>query len=526
MSPQCQSYSRLNLSGSGLLLSVILFSLGCGGGSEKTTPSTTDNSAPQHAEKTKTPLEAGSQNPSIEKQKESIPEPNSIAEIDNSPNTSTNRSKPKFEIIDSNLSEPKMLEVGSANPINSTTEQATIPEVDPDDPSDAEDNTEEEEKIAPPKEGTPEWLVRQMILLRIKPFPRDYKPDQLQAARRNRNIEIVKMAEEAIPQSLKTPNKPETFNAAVNQLISSRYQLALMGSQKEIEALYDVADVLFKKDPKSKVAADAAYAKAELAQSNAQTYFSDKKSIWPKEFARQALFFAENFPTQNSRAVQLLDAAGRICEYHQMTLDARQCYSTIEKKFAKSAQAKEVPPILRRLSLTGKILTEKQFGGPTLDGSHLSLKNYRNKATVIFFWSTETQNITEIMPKLVDLSAKYEKDGFSLIGVCLDENELGIDLFLEQYPIKWPQIMDPDPKKRGWNHPIVKYYGVRDIPMFWLLDRQGVLREMFTTPDPLLLETKISSLFKQKNLQQIGLGKNRSNIQRVGNKTSQPVKKQ
>ena len=496
------SCGRLSVCTSGILFFVLMASSGCGGNGDQERQSSGNVHAQQQTAENHQPP----QKSSTETAKSATPE-------------KTQPTTTGGVIVETNSSESAKNRQNS--PATFVAKSSTQNDREPydDDDDDDDDDPCEVEPIAPPKEGTPQWLVRQMILLRLKPFPKNYNAEQVSAARRNRNLKIVEMSEEAIPLSLKGTDGIETFNAAVNQLIESRLQLALTGNRADIDAMYDVAEVLFKRDAKSKVAADAAYAVADLAHTNAKRY-SAQDPGWMTEFAQQARLFATKFPKQQSRAIQLLDAAGRSCEYHHMPDEAVKCYSLIQRNYPKTPHAQQAVAILRRLQLPGKPL--KHFGGPTLDGNHLKIEEFKGKVVLIVFWATDAQGISAIMTKLSDLSTQYAKNGFSAIGVCLDENELAVDAFLEQFPLRWPQIIDPDPKKRRWNNPIVKHFGVRDIPMFWLVDRNGTLQEVFTSSEPKILESKLSALLEAKEQPQRSIPQKSPIIQQTGNTASKP----
>jgi hypothetical protein len=62
-----------------------------------------------------------------------------------------------------------------------------------------------------------------------------------------------------------------------------------------------------------------------------------------------------------------------------------------------------------------------------------------------------------------------------IVGVNLDENEAQMQAFLKQHGFTWPNIFHVDAAKRRWNNPVVRYYGVREIPAYWLVNKQGVV---------------------------------------------------
>ena len=326
-------------------------------------------------------------------------------------------------------------------------------------------------KLAPPKKGTPQWYVQQMLLLRFKKYPETDDVDKLRKLRRERNLEIVKLAEEAAAITHKDPKLEEVFNAIVHQWVEARVQIALIGDKDDILDLYDLAEILYKRDKKSKAAAEAAYKVALFANTNAKRY-PDPKLGWLDEFVKRARLFATDFPDEKGRAVRLLDVAGRSCELYRRNQDAIQCYEQIRKQFPEMVQAKYATAVVRRLMMKGRPLV---LSGPAIDGNYIDIKDYAGKVVLVAFWATDRKQCQDVIPKLQILLDRYKKSGFEIIGVNLDKEEPPVDTFLEKAKISWPQIFHTDRAKRRWDNPVAKYYAIRDLPTFWLVDRRGVV---------------------------------------------------
>lgn len=59
----------------------------------------------------------------------------------------------------------------------------------------------------------------------------------------------------------------------------------------------------------------------------------------------------------------------------------------------------------------------------TLDGSRLSLSDYRGKVVLLDFWGTFCPPCVAALPELQALQAKYGPRGFTVIGVTVDDRE-------------------------------------------------------------------------------------------------------
>lgn len=326
-----------------------------------------------------------------------------------------------------------------------------------------------------PDPSSPAGIIAQIKELRSQPFPTEISGDveKLKKARAERNRRMTQLATEAVALTHHDPAQEAAFTEAVHLLMESRLQLALQGDQESIGALYDDASSLYKRNPDSAAAADAAYVLVRFAHTNARR-FAQEEPRWLEEFARQARIFATSFPSEESRAVSLLHAAGWSCELHRMNEEAIECYTVLKERFPETPQGRQVDALLRRLTLRGKPL---QLAGPTLDGGYVSVDEFQGQHVLIIFWASDADRFVDLVPELNSVIVKYESAGLRTIGVNLDAEESEVEAFLSEHKLDWPQIFYADPAKRRWESPIARYYGIRDIPMAWIVDPQGVVLE-------------------------------------------------
>jgi peroxiredoxin len=344
-----------------------------------------------------------------------------------------------------------------------------------------------------PKPGSPEWIISKIKQLRREPLPAETgnDPQKLKAARAERNKEITKLATEAVALTHQQVDQEQSFTEAVHLLMESRLQLALQGDQESIDALYDDASSLYQRDATSKAAAEAAFVVARFAHTNARRFARDEPK-WLEEFARQARIFATSFPAEEARAVSLLHAAGWSCELHGLTEEAVGCYALLKEHYPQTPQGKQVDSLLRRLTLAGKPL---QLAGPTLDGGYVSVDEFHGQPLLVVFWASDADRFVERLPELQAVTNQFASVGLKVIGVNLDGEDSQVAAFVSEHKLPWPQIFYTDPAKRRWDSPIARYYGIRDIPMVWLVDAQGVVVD--TQIEPGQLESRLSALINR-----------------------------
>lgn len=329
-----------------------------------------------------------------------------------------------------------------------------------------------------PEKDTPEWYLHEITQLRLNPTPETSDINKIRDFQRERNQQILELAKHAIAKTHEDPAKNALFETAVHHAMEAQLQLAIQVSgvsdeehQQSVEELFQNAQLLYERDPESQAANEAGFTLVKFAEIMARK-LAEEDPTWLEEYAKVARLFAINFPKDEARAVAKLDAAGWSCEAHGNLELAIACYSQIESQFPKNAMAQHVPAVLRRLRLKGQ---ELQLAGPTLDGRFLSVDTLRNKVVLVVFWAADTDGFEADAELLKAIYGKYAAAGVEIVGVNLDENDAQMQAFLKQHGFTWPNIFYTDPAKRRWNNPLVRYYGIREIPAYWLVNQQGVV---------------------------------------------------
>jgi peroxiredoxin len=342
---------------------------------------------------------------------------------------------------------------------------------DDDDPEEPDDPADANAARIELKEGSPEWLIREAMKLRIEAPPKTDDLETLKAHRKERNEKIIKYCQQAIAQVHENPEKERLFSSAVHNMVEARLQLALAGDRDNIDALYEDAAALFKRDPKSSAAADATHTLVNLAYSMAKAGTGSNPQ-WLGEFARQAAHFAGNFPAEERRSLPLLFTAARSCELAGMTKEAVDGYTLIQQQFPQSQYGGRVAGILRRLKLPGN---PPQLSGPTFDDEQVQLDDLLGKPVLVVFWSSAAKTFVDGLPTILEVTRNHSGQGLKVIGVTVDPDATAVSQFAVEHRIPWPQICFKESGKQGWNNPIVTYYGIMEVPALWLIDQSGIV---------------------------------------------------
>ena len=111
------------------------------------------------------------------------------------------------------------------------------------------------------------------------------------------------------------------------------------------------------------------------------------------------------------------------------------------------------------------------FSATDLDGNPISLQDYRGKVVLLDFWVFWDPPCAVKMPEVRKIYDTYKDEGFDIIGVNLDDEEVILQNYVKENSIPWRQIFD----QGAGEDSLVQHYGIGDIPEMWLIDRAGRL---------------------------------------------------
>ncbi len=126
-------------------------------------------------------------------------------------------------------------------------------------------------------------------------------------------------------------------------------------------------------------------------------------------------------------------------------------------------------------------------------GENLRLSEFRGDVVLINFWATWCGPCRQEMPLLDDLYGRYQRVGFNLLGINIDEDSRRAMQMVQELGVNFPVLFDE-------NKEVSKLYEVEAMPVTILVDREGIVRHVHHGYKPGYEEkylTEIRSLLRE-----------------------------
>ncbi len=104
-------------------------------------------------------------------------------------------------------------------------------------------------------------------------------------------------------------------------------------------------------------------------------------------------------------------------------------------------------------------------------GENLRLSEYRGQVVLLNFWATWCGPCRQEMPPLNTLHERYQRLGFVVLGVSIDDDPAVAVRMADQLGVSYPVLFDADKE-------ISRRYEVVGMPSTYLIDRDGNVRHV------------------------------------------------
>jgi peroxiredoxin len=110
-----------------------------------------------------------------------------------------------------------------------------------------------------------------------------------------------------------------------------------------------------------------------------------------------------------------------------------------------------------------------QFSLAARGGQNVSLAQYKGQVVMINFWASWCGPCRQEMPLLESIYKKYNKLGFTMLGVNVEPDSNAANAWLKETPVSFPILYDTQSK-------VSKLYDVAGMPTSVIIDRAGKVR--------------------------------------------------
>jgi thiol-disulfide isomerase/thioredoxin len=224
-------------------------------------------------------------------------------------------------------------------------------------------------------------------------------------------------------------------------------------------------------------AADAPAAiKAEAAFTRVMTYVDEAntgeagEAVYAEFYKEAGAFLAKN--TDPAEATRM-----KMIELHVLSQDRTKHGDEVLKALAADAEgqvatkAREI--IAKRTAVAELKIKPVELEFTAVGGETVDLAKMRGKVILVDFWASWCAPCLAEVPNIAAIYGKLRGEGFEVIGISLDEDKDQMTAITRRHKMSWPQYFDG----QGFKNKISARYGIDAIPVTWLIDKKGVLRE-------------------------------------------------
>ncbi|MEN5194553.1 TlpA disulfide reductase family protein [Sphingobacterium faecium] len=206
---------------------------------------------------------------------------------------------------------------------------------------------------------------------------------------------------------------------------------------------------------------------------------------------RAAIDAKMDYVAKNPKSYMALMAFNSTLPPEFNAIKAEEVFLTLDPSLQNSVLGKDLAKRIALLKKTSEGIEAQDFTQPDIDGKPVKLSDYRGKYVLIDFWASWCAPCRRENPNLVKSYAKYQKEGFEILGVSMDKaaDKAKWLKAIQDDGLTWKQVGD----LKGWENEAGMMYEVKAIPMNFLVDPNGKIIAKYLRGDE--LDKKLAEIF-------------------------------
>jgi len=147
----------------------------------------------------------------------------------------------------------------------------------------------------------------------------------------------------------------------------------------------------------------------------------------------------------------------------------KEVYAGLDTAIRTSYFGKKIKETLDAALLTDIGNPAPDFTLNDTNGKPVSLSSLKGKYVLVDFWASWCGPCRAENPAVLKAYRAYHDKGFTILGVSLDDKKDKWIEAIKKDQLDWTQVSD----LKGWQSSAAELYGIKGIPMNYLLDKDG-----------------------------------------------------